>query len=170
MITTAQFLTLTQWAGLITLLCAVLAILGFILKWGARFQLVGVSGFMAVLTGGLFALSLVPIMRTVVPGAVKFSVVYDNGATQAVIAVPPTITETELDATLRQAASDLFSYGRLGREHDQLLIRARTLVHPERGVSEPLYLGDVKRSLRDREDVTIEIFSEKFAKLPKPSA
>ncbi|MBE9190863.1 Ycf51 family protein [Gloeocapsopsis crepidinum LEGE 06123] len=172
MITTSEFFQLTQWAGIATLIVAVLAIAGFLFKWGVRFQLVGVTGFMAVLTGGLFALSLVPIMRTVIPGAVRFSVIYDNGATQAVIAVPPTITETELDATLRQAASDLFSYGRLGQEQDQLNIRARTIIHPELGVSQPLYLGNVKRSLRNREDeqIQIEIFSDKFAKLPKSSA
>lgn len=170
MVTTAQFFQLTQWAGITTLIVAVLAIAGFLFKWGVRFQLVGVTGFMAVLTGGLFALSLVPIMRTVVPGAVRFSVIYDTGATQAVIAVPPTITETELEATLRQAASDLFSYGRLGREQDQLKIRARTIIHPELGVSQPVYLGNAQRSLRNREDVTIEIFPEKLAKLPKSSA
>ncbi len=172
MLTTAEFFQLTQWAGITTLIVAVLAIAGFIFKWGVRFQLVGVTGFMAVLTGGLFALSLVPIVRTVVPGAVRYSVVYDNGATQAVISIPPTITETELEATLRQAASDLYSYGRLGREQDQLNIRARTVIHPEPGVSQPLYLGDVKRSLRNREDeqIQIEIFSDKFAKLPKSSA
>jgi len=172
MITTAEFLQLTQWAGITTLIIAVLAIAGFIFKWGVRFQLVGVTGFMAVLTAGLFALSLVPITRTVIPGAVRFSVVYDNGVTQAVIYVPPTITETKLEATLRQAASDLFSSGRLGREQDQLNIRARTIIHPEPGVSQLLYLGTVKRSLRNREDeqIQIEIFREKFAKLPKSSA
>ncbi|MES1022336.1 Ycf51 family protein [Gloeocapsa sp. BRSZ] len=172
MLTTAEFFQLTQWAGITTLVVAVLAIAGFIFKWGVRFQLVGVTGFMAVLTGGLFALSLVPIVRTVVPGAVRYSVVYDNGATQAVISIPPTITETELEATLQQAANDLYSYGRLGREQDQLNIRARTVIHPKPGVSQPLYLGDVRRSLRNREDeqIQIEIFSDKFAKLPKSSA
>lgn len=172
MLSTTQFLQLTQWSGIITLICAALAGVAFILKWGVRFQLVGVTGFMCVLTGGLFALSLVPISRTVIPGAVKFSVVYDNGATQAVIAVPPTIKPDQLEATLRQAASDLYSYGRLGRDQNQLIIRARTIIHPEPGVSVPLYLGDVTRSLAEREDeeMHVELFPEKFAQLPKSPA
>jgi len=171
MLSTTQFLQLTQWSGIITLICAVLAGVAFIFKWGSRFQLVGVTGFMCVLTGGLFALSLVPISRTVIPGAVKFAVVYDNGATQAVISVPPTISPDQLEATLRQAASDLYSYGRLGRDRDKLIIRARTIIHPQPGVSVPLYLGDVTRSLAERKDeeMQVEIFPEKFAQLPKSS-
>lgn len=171
MLTTDEFLTFASWAGSITLLFAVLAVLGFIFKWGARFQLVGVTGFFGVLTGGLFALGLVPITRTVIPGAVKFSRVYDTGAEIAVIAVPPTITESELEATLRQAASDLYSNGRLGRDENKLTIRARTIIHPKPGMSKPLYLGQVKRSLTKRNDeqMQIDIFPDKLAQLPKPT-
>lgn len=170
--TTADFLNLAQWAGITTLVFAAITALGFILKWSGRFRLVGATGFVGVLTAGLFALSLVPLTRTVIPGAVSFARVYDNGATQAVIAVPPKITESELEATLRQAAGNLYSYGRLGQEAGDLTIRVRTIIHPEPGVSKPLYLGKVTRSLekRDDEQMQISIFSENFAQLPKPSA
>lgn len=169
MLTTAWFLTAAQWAGLSTLGFAALVVLGFMFQWGVRFRLVGVTGFMGVLTGGLFALSLVPLTHTVVPGAARFSVIYDNGASQAVIAVAPEITEAELEATLRQAAGDLFSYGRLGQGSDQFLISARTVLHPQPGLSQPLVLGRVKRILSTREDrqMVIEIDQESFAKLPK---
>lgn len=173
MLTTADFLQYTQWSGIATLVFAAIAILGFILKWGIRFRLVGATGFMLVMTTGLFALSLGPLSRTVIPGAVKYSLVYDNGSTQAVITIPPTITPSQLEATLRQAASNLYSNGRSGsRGNSQLTIRSRTIIHPEPGVSVPLYLGEVKRSLTDREDpeMAVEIYPEKFAELPKPTA
>jgi hypothetical protein len=172
MLTTADFFIATQWAAIVTLVLAALTVLGFILKWGIRFRLVGTTGFLGVITGGLFALSLVPLTRTVVPGAVRFSLTYDNGATQTVITVPPQITESQLSATLRQAASDLYSYGRLGRDEEQLTIRARTLIHPEPGVSMPLYLGQIKRSLTNRNDehMAMEIYQENIAQLPKPTA
>ena len=172
MLTTADFLTAAQWAAITTLACAAVTVLGFIFKWGIRFRLVGATGFLGVVTGGLFALGLVPLTRTVVPGAVRYSVIYDNGGTKTVIAVPPQITESELSATLRQAASDLYSYGRLGREDDQLTIRVRTIIHPERGISTPLYLGQVKRSLANRNDeqMALEIYQEKLAQLPKSAA
>ncbi|MBD2163229.1 Ycf51 family protein [Calothrix sp. FACHB-156] len=173
MLTTADFLQYTQWSGIATLVFAALAVLGLIFKWGIRFRLVGTTGFMLVVTAGLFALSLVPLSRTVIPGAVRYTLVYDNGSTQAVISTTPQITTSALDATLRQAASNLYSFGRLGsKTENQLTIRARTLIHPEPGVTVPLYLGQVKRSLVSREDsnINVELYPEKFAQLPKPTA
>ncbi|MFN6571387.1 hypothetical protein A6770_11750 [Nostoc minutum NIES-26] len=173
MFTTTDFLQYTQWSGIATLVFAALAVLAFILKWGIRFRLVGTTGFMLVLTGGLFALSLVPLSRTVIPGAVKYTLVYDTGSTQTVIATSPKISPSQLEATLRQAANNLYSYGRLGSRGDNYLtIRARTLIHPEQGVSVPVYLGQIKRTLATREDpqMSVEIYPEKFAQLPKPTA
>ncbi|MBD2297494.1 Ycf51 family protein [Nostoc sp. FACHB-190] len=173
MFSTADFLQYTQWSGIATLVFAALAILAFIFKWGIRFRLVGTTGFMLVLTGGLFALSLVPLSRTVIPGAEKYTLVYDNGSTQTVISINPKISPSALEATLRQAASNLYSYGRLGKQGDNyLIIRARTLVHPEPGVSVPLYLGQIKRNLASREDMnmSVEIYTDKFAQLSKPTA
>ncbi|MBE9226679.1 Ycf51 family protein [Phormidium sp. LEGE 05292] len=170
MLTTTDFLIASKWAGILTLGCAALTLLAFVLKWGFRFRFVGATGFMGVLTGGLFALSLGLFSHTTIPGAIRYSVVFDNGATLASIAVPPTITQSELDATLRQAAADLFSYGRLGS--DSLVIRARTMVHPEAGVSQPLILGEVRRSLTNGENdnFAVKIYAENLAKLPKPTA
>ena len=172
MFSTDDFARYTQWSGIATLIFAFITIVGFILRWGIRFRLAGATGFMLVLTGGLFPLSLVPITRTVIPGAIRYTLVFDNGGSQTVIATPPQITASELDATLRQAASDLFSYGRLGsRENNQLIVRARTILHPEPGLSIPLYLGEVKRSLANREDnaMQIDIYEDNFAKLPTKS-
>lgn len=172
MLTPADFLEYAKWSGIATIVFGVIALLGFLLKWGIRFRLVGTTGFMLVLTGGLFALSLVPLMRTQIPGAVHYSLAYDNGATQTVITVSPTITPSELEATLKQAASDLYSYGRLGLNENRLTIRARTIIHPEDKVSKPLYLGQVKRSLaqRDDEQLEVQLFEENLAQLPQPTA
>jgi hypothetical protein len=173
MVNNADFHSFTQWSAILTVVCGALATLGFIFKWGIRFRLVGITSFMGVLTASLFALGLVPFTRTVIPGAVHFIRVYDNGGNQTVITVPSQITETELEATLRQAAGDLFSYGRLGGGADnQLTIRARTIIHPKPGVSKPLFLGEAKRSLAARDDgqMAIDIYPESFAQLPKSSA
>lgn len=168
MLTTADFLNLAQWVGITTLVFAAITGLSFILKWGIKFRLVGATGFLCVLTGGLFVLSLVPLTRSVIPDAVRFVRVYDNGATQVVIAVPPQIPRAKLSATLRQAASDLYSYGRLGQSAGELTIRVRTILHPEPGISQPIYLGQVKRSLSKRDDdqMAIEIYQENLAQLP----
>lgn len=169
--TPADFLQFAQWAGILTLVCGAIAAISFIFKWGIRFRAVGATGFMGVLTVGLLGLSFVPITRDVIPGAARFVTVFDNGSNQVVIVVAPSITEEQLTATLQQAAKDRFSSGRLsvGRDN-KLTIRARTVLHPQEGVSQPLYLGQVKRSLLDRNDDQMEItvFSENLAKLPAP--
>jgi hypothetical protein len=169
MLSTSDFLTYTQWSGLFVILCVVATGISFLFKWGFRFRLVGATGFMVVLTVGLFALSLVPITRTTIPGAARFTTVYDGGSTLATIVVAPTVTESQLTATLQQAASDLFSPGRLGRGREEMLIRARTMVHVKDGLSQPLYLGEIRRSLNDSsaEALPVKLYPENLAKISK---
>jgi hypothetical protein len=163
-----NFAKYTQWSGIATLVFLVLTIIAFLVGWGIRFRLVGVTSFMAVLTVGIFGLGLGLFTRTEIPGAVRFSLVYDNGANQAVISLPNTVTPDEVEATLKQAASDLFSSGRAGTSgKSQFIISARTLIHPQPGLSAPLYLGQIKRSVSAQPDDTNELrlFPENFAKL-----
>ncbi len=164
-----EFVIYIQWSAILTAAVFVFTIIAFIFNWGFRFRLVGITGFMGVLSVGLFGLSLGLFSYTDVPGAIPFSVVYDNGGSQVVIKLPQTVTESEVEATLRKASADLYSYGRLGGADNQMTIRARTVIHPEEGVSKPLYLGKVQRSLsqnRSDSNVNLEIFSEKFSELP----
>lgn len=166
--TTAEFSQIAQGMGIFVLFCALITGLAFARQWGWRFRMVGVTAFSVVLTVGLFALSLTPLTRTTIPGAVHFSVVYDRLGAQAVIAVPPDVTAEQLEATLRQAASNLFSSGRNAQgQTEQLTIRARTVLHPSEGVSQPLYLGQVRRSLRLRDDpnMVVQIFTDKLGQL-----
>ncbi len=144
MLTPDQFLVATQWLAIGTLALAALTAIAFGLKWGLRFRLVGATGFAAVLTVGLLGLSFEPFSRTAVPGAIPYTTVYDSGASQVVIAVPATITPDTLDATLRQAASNLFKPYRLGLPGQVSTIRARTIAHDAGGVSRLLYLGQIQ--------------------------
>jgi hypothetical protein len=167
MITTADFLKYCQWSGIATLAFGAITVLALILKWGFKYRLVGATGFMGVLTGGLFALSLVPLTHTAIPGSVHYSLIYDNGNDRATIAVVTPITESTLEATLRQAAGDLYSYGRSGRADRQLNIRARTVIHPLPGVSQPLVLGSVTHSLAEGKDgdLVVQIDRDNLAKV-----
>lgn len=144
MLDPADFARAAQWMGIGTLTLAALTALGFVLKWGFRFRLVGATGLAIVLTVGLFGLSLEPFTRTVVPGAVPYATVYDSGASEIVITVPMDVTAETLDATLRQAASNLFKPYRLGIPGQTATIRARTIVHAPGGVSRLIYLGQVQ--------------------------
>lgn len=156
--------------GIVTLASTAFAVLAFVFQWGFRFRMVGVSSFMALITIGVFALNLSLYQRVAIPGAEQFSLVYDNGGDQVVIAIKPAVINADsLQATLEQAANDLYSPGRLGRGAvPKMTIRARVILHPEPGISEPLYVGQVKRTLGGRtdENMEIEIYPQAIARIP----
>ena len=162
--------TYALWSGYGTIACLVITVIAFIAGWGFRFRLVGVTSFMGVLTAGIFALSLGLFSHTEIPGAVRYSLIYDNGANRAVIAVSPNIETSAIEPTLRQAAIDLYSYGRTGTNgNDRFTVGLRTVLHPETGVSQPLFLGQATRSLsvRDESNLEIEVFAENITQLPQ---
>lgn len=160
--------TYTQWSGIATIALLLITIVSFFLKWGWRFRLVGATSFAGVVTASIFALSLGLFSHTTIPGAARYSLVYDNAADKVVAAVPPTITESEVEATLRQVAADARSFSRVGSPLNQLTVRLRTVIHPEPNLSQPLYLGQLTQSLSTRreEATQVEVFSENFALLP----
>ena len=150
--------------GLATLAFAVLAGISFIAKWGIRFRLVGVTGFCGVLTAGLFGLSFQPLVSTTVEGSVRYATVFDSGASQLVISVPVGITETELDATLRQAAINSFNPSRLSGGSQGAMIRARTIVHRDPGISDLLYLGQIQPDTEAESGYRVTIARSELAK------
>lgn len=167
MLSPEQFLVATGYFAIATLAFGAITALAFVLKWGIRFRLVGATGFMGVLTAGLFGLSFQPLTRTVIPGAIPYTTVFDSGAAQIVISVPKDITETELDATLQQAASNLLKPSRLGgMGQASPLIRARAIVH-NAGASELVYLGSVTPGMGDTPEEkapVVEIYADQLIK------
>ncbi|MEM8611089.1 MAG: Ycf51 family protein [Cyanobacteria bacterium P01_H01_bin.105] len=162
--TPETFLEATKWMGLTTLAFAALAALAFLTQWGFRFRLVGVTGFCGVLTAGLFGLSFQPLMPTTVEGSILYTTVYDSGAAQLVIAVPANITDSELEATLQQAAVNSFNPSRLGGGSQTPIIRARTIVHRDPGISDLVYLGKVEPDPSSESGFAITLSSSELAR------
>lgn len=160
-----------KWLGIGTAVSLVVTIIAFVVGWSFRFRLVGVTSFMTVLTLGTFALGLSFFPKVEIPGATRYTLIYDNGANQAVVAVAPNIEKTAIEPTLRQAATDLYSYGRTGTNgNDQFTIKLRTVLHPETGVSQPLFLGEAKRPLLNRDkEIEITVFNQNLNQLPASS-
>ena len=167
MLTPEQFFTATGYFAIGTVVFAVITVLAWILNWGIRFRLVGATGFMGVLTAGLFGLSFQPLTQTVVPGSAPYTTVFDSGASQIVIAVPNTITESELEATLKQAALNLFKPSRIGgMGHQAPQIRARAIVHKP-GTSELVYMGAAtpgKGDTPEAREPIVEIYPDQLSK------
>jgi Protein of function (DUF2518) len=168
MFTPESILEYGKYSAIATIAMALLMIIGLVAKWGFRFRLVGVTGFLMVLTVGLFGLGLGFAPRSALPGASRYSLIYDNGNSQVVIAVPDAhLTYEQTEATLRQAANDLYSYGRGGGTDGKMHVRLRTIAHPQPGLSEPLYLGEIARTLTNRSQpkFDIKIDRQQLAKL-----
>jgi hypothetical protein len=164
--------TYVRWSGIATIATLIVTIIAFIAKWGFRFRLVGATSFMGVLTIGIFALGLSFFPHETIPGAVRYSLVYDNGSNLAVVSVPQNIDRTAIEPTLRQAASDLYSYGRTGTKgNDRFIIRLRTVLHPNDRTSQPLFLGEARRPISNRQDknIAIEVFEKNLQQLPTRS-
>ena len=149
---TALSLDGAKYLGLFDIACAVFTAIAFGFGWGFRFRLVGITAFTGVLVAGLFGFGLAFFQRPMVDGAARYTLVYDTGSVNTVIAVANDLDDATIDATLRQAALDLYSPGRLGGAVAPLVVRARTIQHVEEGVSKPLYLGEISRSLTSRID------------------
>lgn len=150
--------------GFATLAFAALSALAFVVKWGIRFRLVGTTGFCGVLTAGLFGLSFQPLVATTVEGAIPYTTVFDSGASQLVIAVPATITDEQLEATLQQAAINSFNPSQLGGVGQTPRIRARTIVHRDPGISDLLYLGQVKPDAQSESGYNITLSQSELAR------
>jgi Protein of function (DUF2518) len=168
MFSTEQLVLIAQGLGIATIAFGALTSIAFIVKWGFRFRMVGVTGFTGVLTAGVFALSLALYQRPIIADAQPFARVFDRASDQVVITVKPGITPTQLEATLKQAAIDLSSSGRTSPD-GTLTVRARILVHSSEGVTQPLYIGAAVRSLSlMRDDVSgiqVEVDAATLAKI-----
>jgi Protein of function (DUF2518) len=162
-----DFQTYAIWIAAFGGVMVVVTIVAWVQKWAYRFRLIGVTSFTFVVAASVFALSISFYQRETIVGTVRYARIFDRQAEQAVIAVAPTLTEAQLEATLRQAAVDLFSPGRSSPD-GMLTIRARTVLHPQEGLSLPLYLGQIRRTLEIRDDANmqIDLYRDNLALLP----
>ena len=168
MFSTEQLISISQWMAILTIVLGSITGIAFVTNRGFRFRMVGVTGITGVLTVGVFALGLSLYQRPSIPDAQKFVRVFDRASNQVVITVSPEITAPQLEATLRQAVTDLSASGRTSPD-GTLTVRARVLLHSSEGVSQPLYLGAAIRSLDSKRDgvsgIQVDVDTETLDKI-----
>ena len=168
MFSTEQLISISQWMAILTIVLGSITGIAFVTSRGWRFRMVGVTGFTGVLTVGVFALGLSLYQRPSIPDAQKFVRVFDRASNQVVITVSPEITAPQLEATLRQAVTDLSASGRTSPD-GTLTVRARVLLHSSECVSHPLYLGAAIRSLDSKRDgisgIQVDVDTETLDKI-----
>ena len=77
-----------SWLAIAGGVLLVLTVLAFVLGWGLRFRLVGVSSFTLLLAAGCGAFAISYSPRSSIEGALVVPVVFDNGSNLVVAAAP----------------------------------------------------------------------------------
>jgi hypothetical protein len=135
-----------EWLGAASGVLAVITIAGYLLRWGVRFRLVGITSFTALLALSCLAFAVSYRPRVMVEGAVSVPVVFDNGAELVVAAAPANLPAAAAAPSAEQVARNLRGNG---RQSDDAIVRVRLRrvesVAP--GLSQPVVLAEVRRDL-----------------------
>ena len=134
------------WLGVASGLLAALTVAAFIVGWGFRFRLVGVTSFTALLAISCWAFSVSYVPRISVPGAVQVPIVYDNGGDLVVAAAPPGLAPEAVAPTVEQVTRNLRASGRVSPT-GVVRVRLRGLDNGDDGRSTPRVLAEAQRDL-----------------------
>jgi hypothetical protein len=135
------------WLGIAGAALLLITVLAFLLRWGIRFRLVGVSSFTVLLSLSCLAFAVSYAPRDVVEGAVSVPVVFDNGSDLVIAAAPADLPEEAYRPTVEQVARNLRGSGRKG-DNGEVHVRLRRVEAVAPGVDRPVILADASRSLR----------------------
>jgi len=135
------------WLGIAGAALLLITVLAFLLRWGIRFRLVGVSSFTVLLSLSCLAFAVSYAPRDVVEGAVSVPVVFDNGSDLVIAAAPADLPEEAYRPTVEQVARNLRGSGRKG-DNGEVHVRLRRVEAVALGVDRPVILAEASRSLR----------------------
>ena len=135
------------WLGAASGVLALLTGAGFLLRWGIRFRLVGITSFTALLSLSCLAFAVSYRPRVIVEGAVGVPVVFDNGGDLVIAAAPGDLASGVAAPSIEQVARNLRGNGRQS-DDGAVRVRLRQVRPAGPGLSEPVVLAEVRRDLR----------------------
>ena len=133
-----------EWLGAASGLLALLTLAAFLLGWGTRFRLVGVTSFTALLAVSCLAFAVSYRPRVTVEGALSVPVVFDNGTDLVVAAAPGDLDPATAAATVNQLALNLRGSGR-STPDGQVRVRLRHVERVAPGLSRPVVVAEATR-------------------------
>ena len=139
-----------EWLGAASGVLALLTSAGFLLRWGIRFRLVGVTSFTALLSISCLAFAVSYRPRVTVEGALSVPVVFDNGGDLVIAAAPADLPLAAAAPSIEQVARNLRGNGRQS-DDGSVRVRLRRVETAGTGRSAPVVLAEVHRNLRTGE-------------------
>jgi hypothetical protein len=135
-----------RWLGAASGVLALLTAAGFLLRWGVRFRLVGVTSFTALLSLSCLAFAISYTPRITVPGAVVVPVVFDGGADLVIVAAPEGLAPEAYGPSVLQVASNLRGGGRTAVD-GRVRVRLRGIEPGAADSARPVVLAEAERDL-----------------------
>jgi hypothetical protein len=139
-------LTAGEWLGVASAALLLLTLVAFVVRWGIRFRLVGVTSFTVLLSLSCLAFAVSYAPRQLVDGAVSVPVVFDNGTDLVVAAASADLDPAAFGPSVQQVALNLRGSGR-GTELVE--VRLRRVEATATGTDTPVVLATAIRNLAD---------------------
>jgi len=139
-------LTAGEWLGVASAALLLLTLVAFVVRWGIRFRLVGVTSFTVLLSLSCLAFAVSYTPRQLVDGAVSVPVVFDNGTDLVVAAAPADLDPAAFGPSVQQVALNLRGSGR-GTQLVEVRLRRVESIAP--GTDTPVVLATAIRNLAD---------------------
>jgi hypothetical protein len=139
-------LTAGEWLGVASAALLLLTLVAFVVRWGIRFRLVGVTSFTVLLSLSCLAFAVSYAPRQLVDGAVSVPVVFDNGSDLVVAAAPTDLDPAAFGPSVQQVALNLRGSGR-GTQLVEVRLRRVETTAP--GTDTPVVLATAIRNLAD---------------------
>ena len=139
-------LTAGEWLGVASAVLLVLTVVAFLVRWGIRFRLVGITSFTVLLSLSCLAFAVSYTPRQLVEGAISVPVVFDNGSDLVIAAAPAQMAPEAYGPSVQQVALNLRGSG---RGTQRVEVRLRRVEPKGDGSDVPVVLATAIRNLDD---------------------
>ncbi len=139
-------LTAGEWLGVASAVLLLLTVVAFVVRWGIRFRLVGITSFTVLLSLSCLAFAVSYTRRQQVEGAISVPVVFDNGSDLVVAAAPAQMDPQAYGPSVQQVALNLRGSG---RGTQMVEVRLRRVEPKGEGSDVPVVLATAIRNLDD---------------------
>ena len=139
-------LTAGEWLGVASAVLLLLTVVAFVVRWGIRFRLVGITSFTVLLSLSCLAFAVSYAPRQQVEGAISVPVVFDNGSDLVVAAAPAQMDPEAYSPSVQQVALNLRGSG---RGTQRVEVRLRRVQPKGEGSDVPVVLATAIRNLDD---------------------
>jgi hypothetical protein len=139
-------LTAGEWLGVASAVLLLLTVVAFVVRWGIRFRMVGITSFTVLLSLSCLAFAVSYTPRQQVEGAISVPVVFDNGSDLVVAAAPAQMDPQAYAPSVQQVALNLRGSG---RGTQMVEVRLRRVEPKGEGSDVPVVLATAIRNLDD---------------------